>query len=166
MATRWSSHHSLCSIRSRPPHVSSSANDFLRGARSRCPQHSHYSQANVYMVDRTVGRCFLFCSGRGENFATIARSGKPLLTEMHHRVHAVAGALQKPNVACPHSDVSTVLLTTEPDAHKHNPKPSVCIVVSVSSHLQFRATHTTGAIWRLVTNRDMRMLTWCMVAMV
>ena len=39
---------------------------------------------------------------------TVARFGKPLLANMHHRVHAVAGAPRKPNVACPHPDVSTV----------------------------------------------------------
>ena len=47
-----------------------------------------------------------FCSGRGENLVTIARFGKPLFANMHHHVHAVAGALRKPNVACPHPDVS------------------------------------------------------------
>ena len=47
-----------------------------------------------------------FCSGRGENLVTIARFGKPLFANMHHHVHAVAGALRKPNVACPHLDVS------------------------------------------------------------
>ena len=38
---------------------------------------------------------------------TIAGFGKPLFADMHHRVHAVAGALRKPTVACPHPDVST-----------------------------------------------------------
>ena len=33
---------------------------------------------------------------------TIARFAKPLFANMHHHVHAVAGALRKPNVACPH----------------------------------------------------------------
>ena len=33
---------------------------------------------------------------------TIARFVKPLFANMHHQVHAVAGALRKPNVACPH----------------------------------------------------------------
>ena len=41
---------------------------------------------------------------------TIARFGKPLFANMHHRVHAVAGALRKPNVACPHPDVSMISL--------------------------------------------------------
>ena len=36
---------------------------------------------------------------------TIARFVKPLFANMHHHVHAVAGALRKPNVACPHPDV-------------------------------------------------------------
>ena len=45
--------------------------------------------------------------GRGENLVTIARFAKPLFANMHHHVHAVAGALRKPNVACPHPDVST-----------------------------------------------------------
>ena len=30
---------------------------------------------------------------------TIARFAKPLFANMHHHVHAVAGALRKPNVA-------------------------------------------------------------------
>ena len=38
---------------------------------------------------------------------TIARFVKPLFANVHHCVHAVAGALRKPNVACPHPDVST-----------------------------------------------------------
>ena len=38
-------------------------------------------------------------SGRGENLVTIARFAKPLCANMHHHVHAVAGALRKPNVA-------------------------------------------------------------------
>ena len=46
-------------------------------------------------------------SGRGENLVTIARFVKSLFANMHHRVHAVAGALRKPNVARPHPDVST-----------------------------------------------------------
>ena len=46
-------------------------------------------------------------SGRGENLVTIARFAKPLFANMHHHVHAVAGALRKPNVPCPHPDVST-----------------------------------------------------------
>ena len=37
--------------------------------------------------------------GRGENLVTIARFAKPLFAKMHHHVHAVAGALRKPNVA-------------------------------------------------------------------
>ena len=36
---------------------------------------------------------------------TIARFVKPLFANLHHHVHAVAGALRKPNVACPHPDV-------------------------------------------------------------
>ena len=50
-----------------------------------------------------------FRSGRGENFVDnrAVKFGKPLFADMHHRVHAVAGALWKPNVACPHPDVST-----------------------------------------------------------
>ena len=43
-------------------------------------------------------------SGRGENLVTIASFAKPLFANMHHHVHA--GALRKPNVACPHPDVS------------------------------------------------------------
>ena len=38
---------------------------------------------------------------------TIARFGKPLFANLHHCVYAVAGALRKANVACPHPDVST-----------------------------------------------------------
>ena len=37
---------------------------------------------------------------------TIARFGN-LFANMHHCVHAVAGALRRLNVACPHPDVST-----------------------------------------------------------
>ena len=70
------------------------------GARSRRPHHSHFSH------DRQNRRSS-FCSGRGESLVTIARFGKPLFANMHHRVHAVAGALRKLNVACPHPDVST-----------------------------------------------------------
>ena len=36
---------------------------------------------------------------------TITRFAKPLFANMHYRVHAVAGAPRKPNVACPHPDV-------------------------------------------------------------
>ena len=61
-----------------------------------------------------AGRCLhgrqnhrsLFCSGRGESLVSIARFGKPLFSDMHHGVHAVAGALRKANVACPGPDVS------------------------------------------------------------
>ena len=60
-------------------------------------------------VDRTAGRRFPLShgSGRGENLVTIARFVKPLFANVHHRVHAVAGALGKLNVARPHPDVST-----------------------------------------------------------
>ena len=60
-------------------------------------------------VDRTAGIVLLLShgSGRGENLVTIARFVKPLFANTHHHVHAVAGALRKPNVACPHQDVST-----------------------------------------------------------
>ena len=37
---------------------------------------------------------------------SIARFGKPLFADIHHRVHAVAGALRKPNIAWPCPDVS------------------------------------------------------------
>ena len=46
-----------------------------------------------------------FCSGRGENLVTTARFRKPLFADMHHCVHAVAGALRKPNIACPRPGV-------------------------------------------------------------
>ena len=72
----------------------------LTGARSRRPHRSHFSHGRQ-------NRRSSFCSGRGENLVTIARFGKPFFADMHHRVHAVAGALWKPNVACPHPDVST-----------------------------------------------------------
>ena len=110
MATRWSSHHPACSIRYQSLHVSSSANDFFKkftGARSRRPHHWHFSHG-------WQNRSSSFCrcrvshgSGRGENLVTFARFAKPLFANMHHHVHAVAGALRKPNVACPHPDVST-----------------------------------------------------------
>ena len=70
------------------------------GALSRRPHHSHFSHGRQ-------NRRSPFCSGRGENLVTIARFGKPLFADMHHHVHAVAGALRKPNVAFPHADVST-----------------------------------------------------------
>ena len=58
-------------------------------------------------VDRTagLGLPLLHGSGRGENLVTIARFVKPLFANMHHRVHAVAGAMRK-LPACPHPDVS------------------------------------------------------------
>ena len=103
MATRWSSHRPACSMRYQSPHVSSSANDSFKkftGAHSRRPHHSHF-------LNGRQNRRSSFCSGRGEILVTIARFGKHLFANMHHRVHAVAGALRKPNVACPHPDVST-----------------------------------------------------------
>ena len=54
-------------------------------------------------------------SGRGENLVTIARFAKPLFANMHHHVHAVAGALRKPNVACPHPDVLHVHMASVHD---------------------------------------------------
>ena len=57
-------------------------------------------------VDRTAGRRFAVVA-QFENLVTIARFVKPLFANMHHRVLAVAGTLRKPNVACPHPDVST-----------------------------------------------------------
>ena len=39
-----------------------------------------------------------FCLGRGENLVIITRFGKPLFANMHHHVHAVAGALRKPKL--------------------------------------------------------------------
>ena len=48
-----------------------------------------------------------FCSGRGDNLVTIARFGKPSFANMHHCVYGIAGALRKPDIACPHPDVST-----------------------------------------------------------
>ena len=101
MVTRWSSHHPACFKRSRSPHVSSSANDSFKtftGACSCRPHHSHYSHGRQ-------NRRSSFCSGRGDNLVTIARLGKPLFANMHHRVYAVDGALRKPNVACPHPDI-------------------------------------------------------------
>ena len=63
-------------------------------------------------VDITAGRRFAVVAPVREevimrNLVTIARFIKPLFANMHHRVHAVAGALRKPNVARPHPDVST-----------------------------------------------------------
>ena len=107
MGTRWSSHHAACSIRYRSPHVSSSVNDsFLRAPACVALTGSPFAR----FAGRNHGRQnrkSSFCSGRGENLVTIARFGKPLFAYMHHRVHAVAGALRKPNNACPHPDVST-----------------------------------------------------------
>ena len=40
-------------------------------------------------------------SGRGENLVTIARYVKPLFANMHHPVHAVAGALRNSNDCTP-----------------------------------------------------------------
>ena len=105
MATRWSTHHPACSIRYRSPHVSSSANDSFKkftGARSR----HHPPFILKFARSLRQNRRLSFCSGRGENLVTIARFGKPLFANMHHHVHAVAGALRKPNVAYPHPDVS------------------------------------------------------------
>ena len=56
---------------------------------------------------RTVEPQVVSLFGKGENLVTIVRSVKPLFATIHLRVHAVAGALRKPNVACPHPDVST-----------------------------------------------------------
>ena len=85
------------------PYVSSLANDSFKtftGARSCRPHHSHFSHGRQ-------NRRSSFCSARGDNLVTIARFGKPLFANMHLRVYAVAGALRKPNVACPHPDIST-----------------------------------------------------------
>ena len=80
-----------CSMRYRSPHVSSSPNDYFKkfttfiGARLRRPHHSHgFSHGRQ-------NRMSSFCSGRGEKLVTIARFGKPLFANMHHRNHAVAG---------------------------------------------------------------------------
>ena len=35
---------------------------------------------------------------------TVGRFGKPFFANVHHHVYAVAEALWKPNVACPHPD--------------------------------------------------------------
>ena len=105
MATRWSSQHPACSIRYRSPHVSSSANDSFKkytGARSRRPP-----PFTLFALSLNQKRRSSFYSERGENLVTIARFGKPLFANMHHHVDAVAGALRKPNVACPRPDVST-----------------------------------------------------------
>ena len=102
MATRWSSHRLACSIRYRSLHVSLPANDSCDGLLA--------SPSTLFAGGYLQGRQnhkSSFCSERGENLVTIVRFGKPLFADMHHRVHAVAGALQKPNVACPHPDVST-----------------------------------------------------------
>ena len=108
IATRWSSHHPACSIRYQSLHVSSPANDSFKkftGARSRRPHHSHFSHGRQ-------NRRSSFCRCRPVReevriLVTTARFVKPLFANMHHHVHAVAGALQKPNFPCPHPDVST-----------------------------------------------------------
>ena len=64
---------------------------FFMGTGSRRPHHSHCSH-------RELNRRSSFCSGRGENLFTIASFGKPLFADMHHRVHAVAGALRRPKL--------------------------------------------------------------------
>ena len=104
MGTRLSSHRPACSIRYQSPHVSSSVKDSVKtftGAHSCRPHQSHFSHGRE-------NRRSSFSSGIGDNLVTIARFGKPLFANnKHHRVCAVAGALWKPNVACPHPDVST-----------------------------------------------------------
>ena len=57
--------------------------------------HSHFSYGRQ-------NRRSSFRSGRSDNLVTIARFGKPLFANMHDHIHAVAGALRKPTVACPH----------------------------------------------------------------
>ena len=101
-----------CSIRYWSPPVSSSANDSFKkftGARSRRPHNSHLSLGRQ-------NRRSSFCCGRGENLVAIARFGKPLFANMHHHVHAVAGALRKPNFACPHPDVCEAALQLARDS--------------------------------------------------
>ena len=89
--------------RCRSSHFSLSRNDSFKkftGARSCRPHHSHFSHGRQ-------NRRSSFCLGRGDNFVTITRFGKPLFADMHHRVYALAGALRKPNIPYPHPDVST-----------------------------------------------------------
>ena len=124
MATRWSSHRLACPIRYRYVHVSSPANDSFRtfmGGRSGFALTIHTFRT----VDRTAGRRF----GREKVIilVTIVRFGKPLFANKHHRVYAVAGALRKPTVACPHPDVSTGWPVMGCDRHwVHTPQIPVC----------------------------------------
>ena len=133
MTTRWLIHRPACSIRHRSPHVSSSANDSFKmftGARSRRPHHSHFSHGRQNHRSS-------FCSGRGENLVTISRFGKPLFADMHHHVHAVAGALRKPNVVCPLPDVSAGWPVMWSTLSSHSADASVFTRLSSTEQLVF-----------------------------
>ena len=109
MATRWSSHRPgvLCGI---GLHISLRRTILSKSLRA--PARVALTIHTFRMVDRTTGLGRHFCSGRGENLVTIARFGKPLFADMHHHVHAVAGALRKANVACPHPDITDASVLT------------------------------------------------------
>ena len=101
MATRWWSHHPA---RGMSLHVSSSA---TLSKSLRTPAPVDLTIHTFRTVDGTAGPSFCRCRTVREEVRiwwTIARFAKPLFA---HDVHAVAGALLKPNVACPHPDVST-----------------------------------------------------------